>query len=242
MGSARKIGTDMWWLLFYVAVGLVATALLTDLLQSWLGMTTLMLHLAQWLQNILVMLLPAVLWVYLYKKERARDTMYLVWPGWRTMGWTLLIMAAVIPLMELVADACQRMPLPTWLETYALQTKAEQDALLALMMDVEGVGGWTALVSLMCVMTAVSEEALFRCALLRCFVAPADRSQAGWKRMVGIALAVGLLFAACHGDVYGFVPRMLLGALFVGLVWRTGSVWPAVMAHAVNNLCALLMM
>lgn len=242
MTCVRRIWTDLWWLLFYVAVGLVITALLTELLQTWLGMTTVMLHLAQWLQNALVMLLPALLWVRLYKKERVRETMYLRWPGWKAMGWTLLVMLAVLPLMEVVADFCQRMPLPTWLEDYAQRMKAQQEDLLAVMMDVEGVMGWLSIVALMCVMTAVSEEALFRCALLRCWLAPADRQAIGMGRMIGIALVVGLLFAACHGDVYGLVPRTLLGALFVVFVVRSGSVWPAVMAHALNNLWAVCQM
>ena len=39
-----------------------------------------------------------------------------------------------------------------------------------------------------------------------------------------------------------FIPRWLLGTGFVYLVYWTGSIWPSVIAHAINNLWALIEM
>jgi membrane protease YdiL (CAAX protease family) len=39
---------------------------------------------------------------------------------------------------------------------------------------------------------------------------------------------------------YGFIPRMLLGAVFGYLVIYSGSIWAAVLAHFVNNSLAVL--
>lgn len=47
-----------------------------------------------------------------------------------------------------------------------------------------------------------------------------------------------LLFAAVHLDPVRFPALLLLGAVFGWLVWRAGSVWPAVAAHAANNAIA----
>ena len=44
-----------------------------------------------------------------------------------------------------------------------------------------------------------------------------------------------LLFAIIHLDPVRFPALLALGAVFAWLVWRSGSVWPAVAAHAVNN-------
>jgi membrane protease YdiL (CAAX protease family) len=52
------------------------------------------------------------------------------------------------------------------------------------------------------------------------------------------ALAIGgsaLLFAALHLDPIRAPSLLLLGALYAWLSWRTGSIWPAVIAHATNN-------
>ncbi len=45
----------------------------------------------------------------------------------------------------------------------------------------------------------------------------------------------GILFAAAHLDVYGFVVRAGLGVILGWLVMRTGSIVPAMIAHAVYD-------
>jgi hypothetical protein len=55
------------------------------------------------------------------------------------------------------------------------------------------------------------------------------------------AAAIGLTalaFAALHLDPVRFPGLIVLGALYGWLTWRSGSVWPAVLAHAVNNAAA----
>lgn len=47
--------------------------------------------------------------------------------------------------------------------------------------------------------------------------------------------ASALLFALLHLDPLRGPSLLLLGALYGWLAWRTGSIWPAVVAHAVNN-------
>jgi hypothetical protein len=44
-----------------------------------------------------------------------------------------------------------------------------------------------------------------------------------------------LLFGALHLDPLRAPSLVLLGAIYGWLAWRTGSVWPAVVAHATNN-------
>ena len=239
----RKFWTDVWFLLVFAACGLLFTFGAMMALQAAMGTTTLMLHLAQWTQNVALMLLPALAWVRIYKKERIAADMYLWWPGWRMMLLTLALMLVSLPLMDALSMWCERLPLPQALYDVAMATKAEQDVMIGMLLDVDGVAGWMMLIALMCVMTAVGEEALFRGALLRCFVSPDEWLHCRqWKKIIGVALTVGLLFSVCHGDVFGLIPRTVLGALFVVLVWRTRSIYPAILAHATNNLFALIEM
>ena len=80
------------------------------------------------------------------------------------------------------------------------------------------------------------EELLFRGALLSALL---RRMHAGW------AVAVSsLLFACVHLPDLGFlwyaVPNLaLLGAVLAWLRLRSGSLWPAVVAHGMNNLLAV---
>jgi membrane protease YdiL (CAAX protease family) len=51
----------------------------------------------------------------------------------------------------------------------------------------------------------------------------------------GAAALSGLLFAVMHLDPVRFSALVALGVLYAWLTLRSGSVWPAVLAHAANN-------
>ena len=49
------------------------------------------------------------------------------------------------------------------------------------------------------------------------------------------------LFSALHMQFFGFVPRMLLGAVFGYLMYWSGNLWIPIVAHLVNNGFAVVM-
>jgi membrane protease YdiL (CAAX protease family) len=58
----------------------------------------------------------------------------------------------------------------------------------------------------------------------------------GVRRRPAFAIAgAAVLFGLLHMNPVLFPALVALGALFGWLAWRAGSVWPAVVAHAVNN-------
>ena len=74
---------------------------------------------------------------------------------------------------------------------------------------------------------AICEEALFRGILLSSM----KRKMPAWMTIV----FVGFLFGVFHIYLYRILPTGLLGILFTYIVYRTGSIWPAVLAHFINN-------
>jgi membrane protease YdiL (CAAX protease family) len=50
-----------------------------------------------------------------------------------------------------------------------------------------------------------------------------------------------IVFSAFHLDPIGFLGRVELGVLFGWLFLRTGSLWPGILAHAANNLIAVVL-
>ena len=81
---------------------------------------------------------------------------------------------------------------------------------------------------------AIGEELLFRGILQRRVVAMTGSVHTGiW--------VTAILFSAIHVQFYGFVPRMLLGALFGYLYLWSGNLWVAMLAHFVNNGFTVLM-
>lgn len=87
--------------------------------------------------------------------------------------------------------------------------------------------GLVGLILLGAVLAGAAEEALFRGVILT-----------GLRKHLSPSAAVlicALLFAALHLSPWRFLPQLALGCLLGWLTLRTGSCWPAAVAHAVHN-------
>jgi len=84
------------------------------------------------------------------------------------------------------------------------------------------------------VFAPIAEEFLFRG-----YIFTALR---GWAGVAGAALIDGILFGAIHVDpdrpAAFLVPLALFGVLLCLLYWRTGSLYPCIALHALNNALA----
>lgn len=82
------------------------------------------------------------------------------------------------------------------------------------------------------VLTAsVAEEMLFRG-----FLQGALERQTNITRGI---MSTALIFAIFHFNPWGFLEYMLIGVLFGVMVWKTGSILPSIVAHAVHNIFAI---
>jgi sodium transport system permease protein len=48
-------------------------------------------------------------------------------------------------------------------------------------------------------------------------------------------LICALLFGLAHSSIYRLLPTFAIGLLLSWLVWKTGSIWTSIVAHALNN-------
>ena len=78
---------------------------------------------------------------------------------------------------------------------------------------------------------ALCEELLFRGALLSAL------RRAGSDRMAVVVSAVA--FSMMHMNVHQMPTTLVLGVVLAALVIRSGSVWPAIVLHALHNGLAL---
>lgn len=82
---------------------------------------------------------------------------------------------------------------------------------------------------------AIGEELLFRGVIQRIFTNMTRNYH--W----GIWISA-ILFSALHMQFYGFVPRVLLGAIFGYILVWSGSMWLPILGHFINNAIAVTAM
>ena len=189
----------------------------------------------QCIQSMSLFLLPALLCAWVWD-DKHRPFRWLRMDGmisWRVVGLAALVMVCAIPGINLLADLNNRIVLPeclSSLEQFFRQMEEEAALLTKRFMQADNV--WVMMINmgLMAVLPALAEEMSFRGVLQQLL---------GGRRHVAIWLTA-VIFSAIHMQFYGFVPRMLMGALFGYVFVWTGSLWVPIVMHFVNNGMAVL--
>lgn len=148
-------------------------------------------------------------------------------------GWIGIFMLGLFLLLPWLGLDAESFRLPASLSRWEAMLEAQEAQIERLMRALILHGELPFLLLYMAVAPAVAEELFFRGAL-----------QTQLVRMMNPHLAVWLsafIFSAIHLQVYGFLPRLLLGAVMGYLVLWTGRLAPAVWAHFLNNAYATLM-
>ena len=180
------------------------------------------------LQNIGIFIIPAVITARIFNPDKTLQVMQIDrMPGLAHIGLMILIYMASIPAMSAIVQWNEGWQLPQSLSWMRDMEEAAKQATEQLM-NISSIGQLITVILIVGVLTGVGEEFLFRGSLQRLMI----------ERNINIHIAVwvtAFIFSAIHMQALGFVPRMLLGALFGYMVVWSGSLWLAVLAHALNN-------
>ena len=189
------------------------------------------------MQDILAFILPAVVsMAIIYRRpfhvmglDRA--------PSWLAITIVIVFYVISLPAMNWLVEMNKAMSLPSWMAgiEQAMRTAEDNAAEVTQeMLNINSVGQLILCVLVVGVMAGLSEEMLFRGAMLRTM----QDSRLGNHAVVWIT---AFLFSALHMQFYGFVPRMLLGVWLGYLFVWTGSLWVPIIAHTLNNSTVVLM-
>ncbi|MGL4780739.1 MAG: lysostaphin resistance A-like protein [Bacteroidales bacterium] len=150
--------------------------------------------------------------------------------------YTILLVISLQPFLSWMIYINSQIILPEFLSGLeellrSMEKSAEDNIMMILKTD--SIAVCLINILLISVLTAIGEEAFFRGVLQRIML---DQTKRVW---VGILL-IAIIFSAIHFQFYGFFARMLLGALFGYLVFASKALLLPIIAHAVNNLIAIL--
>lgn len=148
----------------------------------------------------------------------------------------VLIMISSGPMLELSAELNKSMKLPDFLkglEQWMLSKELQMAEMTKALLKMNSLGILLFNILVLAIIPAVGEELIFRGCLQKIF--------AKWSGNKHIAIWVtAIIFSAIHVQFYGFLPRMLLGALFGYLLIWSGTIWIPILGHFVNNSVAVV--
>lgn len=228
----------IWRVLLLLALMLVFTALALGI---WFvgfsgSQTTASLKCMQMLQTVGTFLLPCIVGAWLWS-ERPAEWLHINKPiVWREALTVVVLMLCAMPFINLLAWLNSRLVLPDFLHGLEELIKQQEETAAQLTERfIRADSVWILMLNIlfMALLPAIGEEFFFRGTLQTMFSEKTNRHVAVW--------CSAILFSFIHFQFYGFVPRMLLGALFGYLLLWSGSLWLPVLAHFTNNCMAVLL-
>ncbi len=208
----------------------IATVLNWFITYKW-GICAASLRISTVLQDVLIFILPALAVSVLVTRLPATFLSLDRKPPAALSLLAILALVVSIPLMNRIIDWNASMSLPSWMrgvEEYLRSAEDQAQAAVETLLSGTSVASLVVTILIVGVFTGLAEELFFRGGLLSLLRSrPMNPHLAIWLTAV--------IFSVLHMQFYGFVPRMLLGAFFGYLVWRSGSLWLPVIAHAFNN-------
>lgn len=190
----------------------------------------------QLLSHLGMFIIPSIILAWLYGGSTSKYLFADSKPGSLVLLFSVALVFTMLPLINFTHELNMRLDLPPtlqWFEDWMRQSEDSAQKATTAFLSVETIQGLLFNLFLIAVIPAIGEEFIFRGVLLRIF--------GQWLRSPHFAVWVtAIIFSAIHMQFYGFLPRLLLGAMFGYLVIFSGSIWPAVIAHFVNNAGAII--
>lgn len=192
----------------------------------------------QMAQSIGIFIIPALLTAVFFGKNTRK---YLYFSS-RNVTLIPIILAALIilaamPLIDFTGFLNQQMTLPDYMqgiEEWMFQMEENSKIIIAKFTKVHTASGLIINIIMIGVLPALGEEMLFRGT-----IQPLMKS---WLKHTHAAVWVtAFIFSAMHMQFYGFLPRLLLGAVMGYMLVWSGTLWLPIIAHFVNNTAGVIM-
>ena len=228
----------LYWLGFMAL--LTAIAMILWVVVSGGSHSTTSLKWLQFMQTIATFLLPSIIGAWIWSEGHKPFTWLKLT---QTTHWShyLLavgIMLCAVPGINFLADLNSRIVLPESLGFIEQILKQQEEAAAALterFLQADNIGVLLLNIGLMALLPALAEEVSFRGTLQQIL------AQGKLKGQIHIAIwATAFIFSAVHMQFYGFVPRMLMGAMFGYIFVWTGTLWVPILMHFTNNGLAVM--
>ncbi|MHB9054957.1 MAG: CPBP family intramembrane glutamic endopeptidase [Paludibacteraceae bacterium] len=229
-GTLGKLG-----LLFFIflILSLIGMALLGLIFGNTTDINILKIN--QLILSVFMLLLPPLIGGYLWYEKPLQAYSLHKLPSAKQVILAVLLIFSISPFINLLSYINEQMALPSFLSGLENIFKDMEDRAALLtkqMLDVNNAGGLIFNLLVIAIVPALGEELFCRGALQNIFSEKRNKYIAIW--------IVAIIFSLIHFQMYGFIPRMVLGALLGYLLVWSESLWLPILIHFINNATVVL--
>ncbi len=199
--------------------------------------TIAILKLLQTISVLIVFILPSFLFAIFWTKSKIPYLGIATKPAFSTLLIAGTGMLMALPMINWLAEINLHMQFPeAFSGIEAWMKHSEERATLLTDALTKGTTIDVLILNLFVIalMAAFSEELFFRGVLQKVL------NECTRNKHVGVWVGA-ILFSAFHMQFYGFLPRMMMGAYLGYLFLWSGSLWPGILAHFINNGMAVFL-
>ena len=220
-----KLLTFMLLLIFGLAFSIVLGTIITIINGSDLQDLK-NLQITQIISGVVGFLMPAVVYAMLVQEKPWNYLGFKKIPTWSLLG--IVAMFTIIPFLSLVTDWNDSISFPESMSAIEEQMRSLQARSEEVIKLFIGQGSLFSSLMIVALLAAVSEELLFRSVIQKGLIKL-------FKNAHVAIIVTALVFSAFHGDFFGFFPRFILGIMLGYMFWMSGSIFPSMLMHFVNN-------
>ncbi len=227
----QKPGTALCLLGCLFLFFLVIANVLLSTIQQLISRPEAAIRISVVIQDLFIFIIPAVGTAMIATKLPARLLCIDKWPRPNMLILSIIVFLCSIPAMNTIIEWNKSWHLPESLaafESYFRQLEEGAEATSRILMNGATIPSLIVSVLIVGVLAGFSEELFFRGAFQRIF------GQTRVNQHV-VIWSVALIFSLFHLQLFGLIPRILLGAFFGYLLWWSKSLWLPIILHVLNN-------
>ena len=225
--------SQLFFLLLFSFTGLLLSIVFISILAPVMGGIDSLnfIRVMQVLQSVFIFLVPALLCAYLFNEDGWQYLKIKKAVNLKVLIYSIILIVAIQPLISFTGYYNKMMTLPESLSELEQSMQAMENSAAALLERLMADHSPDVVIAnfiVIAVAAGITEEFFFRGSLQQLV------KKICHNRHVTVWITA-FIFSFIHFQFYGFVPRMLLGALLGYIFLWSGNLWIPVIVHTLNN-------
>lgn len=225
--------SQLFFLLLFSLTGLLLSIVFISILAPVMGGIDSLnfIRVMQVFQSVFIFLVPALLCAYLFNEDGWQYLKIKKAVNLKVLIYSIILIVAIQPLISFTGYYNKMMTLPESLSELEQSMQAMENSAAALLERLMADHSPDVVIAnfiVIAVAAGITEEFFFRGSLQQLV------KKICHNRHVTVWITA-FIFSFIHFQFYGFVPRMLLGALLGYIFLWSGNLWIPVIVHTLNN-------